>query len=213
MTDAVAQALAYFSEEAVQRLPPASEEMIAAAEARLGTTFPPSLRTFLRTHNGLRLPEDEAVLGVPAPGEVTNLDLVESTLRLREHGRADQLLALTANGTGDTWVLLLDQRDDEGESPIGWRDHETGEILCGATSYDRFLWFHLDRQQRFFEPDGVPKRAFYQYVGMLPDDWEEDEDPEWMDEEPYLPWPYADLPWILQHDPRLAQLRPDYARE
>ncbi|MCC2671031.1 MAG: cell-wall [Armatimonadetes bacterium] len=212
MTEAAAQALAYFTAEAALRRPPASEESIAAAEGRLGTSFPPSLRAFLQVHNGLRLPQDELVLGVPPAGELAGLDLVGYTLLLREHGDADHLLALTANGTGDGWVLLLDHRSKRGECPVGWLDHETGEILCGASSYDHFLWFHLDRQQRFFEPDGTPKRAFYQYVGMLPDDWEGDEDPDWMDEEPYLPWPYADLRWMIHHDPRLAKFRSDQAQ-
>jgi hypothetical protein len=208
VTEALEQALAYFSEDAAKRLPPASEQMLVSAEERLGTPLPPSLRAFLTIHNGLRLPQDEVVLGVPPPGELTSLDLVQSTLLLRQYGKAENLISLTADGTGDTWVLVLDQRDEHGECPVGRRDHETGEITYGASSYERFLWFHLDRQQRLFQPDGEPKQAYYQYVGMVPDDWEEDEDPEWMDEEPYLPWPYADLPWILQHDPALARLRP-----
>jgi hypothetical protein len=208
MSPDVVEALAYFAPSVVVRDPPATEEMILAAEQRLGVPFPPSLRAFLRVHNGLRLPNDLVILGVPPPGETTPMDILSETTRHARRHAPETLICLTWHGTGDTWALLPALADERGEYPAAHLDHETGETgPCAASSYERFLWFQLDRWQRFFEPDGRPKQAYYQYVGIVPDDWEEEDDPEWLDEEPDLPWPYGDLAWMLERDPHLSRLR------
>ena len=183
--------------------------MTASAEERLKVQFPPSMRNFLKVHNGLYLPEDVAILGVPPVSESTNLDVVTATLLDRKSWEPENLITITSDGTGDAWVLLPSLVDERGEYPVAKIDHETGEIMSyGASSYERFLWFQLDLLQRFFEPDGKGKQAYYQYIGMASEDWDDEEDPEWLDEEPYLPWPYKDLSWILQRDPNLVRLRP-----
>ena len=208
MTDHLRHSLDYFTPEAAKRYPPATEEMLSMAEQRLQVALPPSLRQFLMVSNGCALPNDFTIFGIRMPGEPTWDDLVESSLQDREHWSPKNLITLTSEGTGDAWILLPDQAGGSTEYPVAKIDHETGEIMAyGASSFERFLWFQLDRMQRFFEPDGAKKPAYGAYIGEAPDDYEGDVD-EWDPEEPYLPWPYDDLDWILQHDPALARLRP-----
>jgi hypothetical protein len=77
-------------------------------------------------------------------------------------------------------------------------DHEDGSMRVVASCYERFLWFHLDKLQREFEPDGTDRNIYGFWVEEGED---EDEEPE----EPYVPWPYQDAAWMLKHDPPLAK--------
>ncbi len=189
----VSEGLGYFTTDAIERYPPASDEMIASAEQRLGLVFPPSLHEFLQVHNGIRL-IDAHLLGVPTVG--ADGGIVEETQYWREAPwRRNGYLVVGRKATGDVYALLTGYTDENGEVPVAQIDHETGEIMfIVGSNYERFAWFLLDRLRREFEPDGEDK-------GL----WEapEDEDEEW--EEPSFPWPYEDKDWMKQQDPGLAR--------
>lgn len=192
LTKDVADALNYFVGDAIRRNDPASERMMSDAQQRLKLTFPPSMREFLQVHNGLGL-IDHRILSVPMLGGAEGI--IKETLRCRELWKQSAWLVVARDGSGDVFVLLTDKTDDRGEHPTAKIDHETGNIMfIVGSSYERFLWFLLDRLQREFEPTGEDKNLW---------DGPEDDEEEW--EEPSFPWPYGDKEWMQHHDPPLTQ--------
>jgi hypothetical protein len=189
LTKDVAEALNYFVGESICRNAPASEQMISDAEQRLGLGFSPSMREFLQVHNGLGL-IDYQILSVPE-------DMVQESLHCRTAWEHNEWVAIARDSSGDVYVLLTDKRNERGENPVAKVDHEDGHIMAiVGSSYERFLWFLLDKLQREFEPDGKDK-AIWEATE------EDEEDEDW--EEPSFPWPYQDKEWMQQHDPYLAQ--------
>ncbi|MBP6846806.1 MAG: SMI1/KNR4 family protein, partial [Kofleriaceae bacterium] len=76
---------------------PAAEDAVAAAEERLGTSFPPSYREFLRRYGAMGIPADLAVVhdfcGLAADDPGT--DVVSTTLSARAANQlADHLIVV-----------------------------------------------------------------------------------------------------------------------
>ena len=133
---------------------PAAEDAVAAAEERLGTSFPPSYREFLRRYGALGIPTDLAVVhdfcGLAAGDPTT--DVVSTTLSARA---ANQLACAAAVTFIGSWLASAYQpitRYETGPAPIpsatatvgptggavtllGWRTSRTGlraAVACGS---------------------------------------------------------------------------------
>ena len=176
--------------------PPATEAMIADAEARLGVAFPPSYRAALLRHNGFNI-GGNAFQGVPDVTDASGSDVVANTLECREMsasrvedgyadagGIADHDLLLNSvviedsGGSGNCYWLLCGHTDAQGECPVGHHDHETDQIYAiEASSLPRLVWFLCDAARR--TPMGL-------YAA-------EDESP----------WPY-DEAWTVKQDPAIG---------
>ncbi len=100
---------------------PVAEDAVAAAEAELGTAFPPSYREFVRRYGALGIPTDLAVVhdfcGVAGNPEV---DVVQTTLAAREANRlANHLIVVGKGANAAEWFCLDTGRAaDGGECPV-----------------------------------------------------------------------------------------------
>ncbi len=100
---------------------PVSESAIAAAEEKLGCTFPPSYRTFLRTFGGIALPTHLGIVhdfvGV-APSD--DDDVVTRTLKAREERKLGEHLVVVGMGAQyQEWFCLDVSRENaDGENPV-----------------------------------------------------------------------------------------------
>jgi len=106
---------------------PAAESAIAAAEAALGCTFPPSYRTFLQTFGGIEIPPHLGVVhdfvGVvepvaEPPPDAT--DVVQRTLKARaERKLSDHLVVVGIGAQHQEWFCLdVSKPTSAGEYPI-----------------------------------------------------------------------------------------------
>ncbi|MEZ4399351.1 MAG: SMI1/KNR4 family protein [Kofleriaceae bacterium] len=111
---------------------PASEPAIAAAEAELGASFPPSYRAFVGRYGALGLPADLAVVhdfcGLAAPDRAT--DVVHATLDARAANQlADRLIVVGKGADAAEWFCLDTGRaTDDGECPVVLYDPATNEV-------------------------------------------------------------------------------------
>jgi hypothetical protein len=104
---------------------PAPESAIAAAEAALGCTFPPSYRTFLRTFGGIAIPPHLGIVhdfvgvanGQPEPDAT---DVVRRTLRARaERKLGDHLVVVGLGAQSKEWFCLdVSKPSSAGEYPV-----------------------------------------------------------------------------------------------
>lgn len=186
-TEPFEAALSYFEAAAIRRFAPATPDMIANAEVQLGAAFPPSLRKFLQTSNGLVICDDLYILGVPQIGETPTDCIVDWSISYRETGAPEDLVVLIQDGSGNPFCLLANQRDHRGECAITKVDHETREVDdVIASSYERLLWFVITEMRQYHRPDG----------SLKPEDERDDEfDEDWI-------W-YKDIDYCLEHDPDL----------
>ncbi|HEY0195130.1 MAG TPA: SMI1/KNR4 family protein [Kofleriaceae bacterium] len=110
---------------------PAPESAIAAAEAVLGCTFPPSYRAFLRTFGNIAIPPHLGIVhdfvGVPEPSEATaeaagreGTDVVHRTLKARaERKLSDHLVVVGIGAQHQEWFCLdVSKPTSSGEYPI-----------------------------------------------------------------------------------------------
>jgi len=199
--------LSYFREGVVKAEAPASEEMLRHAEGHLDLTLPPSMKQFLLVNNGLEV-GDMHYFGVPsaelARRRLATIPLFDLTTEWNEvlHDQqaaaldppanaaaaeaARRVVAVAEPRPGDVYVLLAGRSDGQGEYPVGSIDHETNSIALVASSYERFLWFSLDRLTRWHNPDG---------------EFIEDLDPH----DPLMTGPWmSDFDWMRRIDPGLA---------
>ena len=166
--------LSYFCEGVVKPGAPASEEMLRHAERHLGLTLPPSMKRFLLVNNGLEVGDALHYFGVPSEElarlRLATIPLFDLTTEWNEVLQQPAALEPPANAAaaeaarrvvavaephpGDVYVLLAGRSDGQGEYPVGAIDHETNSIALVASSYERFLWFSLDRLTRWHNPDG-----------------------------------------------------------
>jgi cell wall assembly regulator SMI1 len=119
---------------------PASEEAVASAEERLGISFPPSYRAFLRRFGQLALPAQLAVvhdfLGLlPAAGDGD--DVVSRTLAARESNSLSPGLVVVGIGAqANEWFCLDAARATGDELPVvlfDARDNQLDQVF-----YDDF---------------------------------------------------------------------------
>ena len=102
---------------------PVAESAIHAAEEKLGVTFPPSYRTFLRTFGGLAIPHHLGIVhdfvGVSDAADQDG-GVVHRTLRAREERRLAEHLVIVGMGADEQeWFCLDASREDaKGEYPI-----------------------------------------------------------------------------------------------
>jgi hypothetical protein len=132
-----------------------SEELVAAAEAKLGRRLPDSLRTRLISENGGEIRaarEDWALYPVwdasnrKTMGRTANHILRENDSLRREWPHLpDGFIAIADNGGGD--LLVLPPDDDE---VMCW-DHETGEL-----SPVKVEWRWVDPYSRRARPMSDP---------------------------------------------------------
>lgn len=117
---------------------PASEEAVASAEERLGISFPPSYRSFLRKFGQLALPAKLAVvhdfLGLAA---TDGDDVVSHTLAARESNRLSPGLVVVGIGAqANEWFCLDAARATGDELPVvlfDARDNQLDQVF-----YDDF---------------------------------------------------------------------------
>lgn len=128
--------------------PPALPQDIAAAELRLGVTFPPDLRESLLRHDGVELEDGTLVLDYYGPLSGVR-DLVRSTERLREIGEDGELAEDEA------------ELDDEERDQYAYWSHERLLITLGIgwqSSDGLFLVTrpgpHHGRIGRYFDETG-----------------------------------------------------------
>lgn len=102
-------------DSACQIAGPVPEAAISAAEERLGVTFPPSYRTFLRTFGGIAIP---AHLGVVH--DFVGVDVADRTLSARvERKLADHLVVVGLGAQAQEWFCLdVSQPTAAGEYPV-----------------------------------------------------------------------------------------------
>jgi len=118
-------------ERSCQIAGPAQESAIAAAEAALGCTFPPSYRNFLRTFGGIAIPPHlgivhdfvgvaESAGGAPPPPSDDATDVVQRTLKARaERKLADHLVVVGIGAQHQEWFCLdVSKPTSSGEYPI-----------------------------------------------------------------------------------------------
>ena len=199
--------LSYFREGVVKPEAPASEEMLRHAERHLGLTLPPSMKRFLLENNGLEVGDALHYFGVPsaelARRRLATIPLFDLTTEWNEvlHDQqaaaldppanaaaaeaARRVVAVAEPRPGDVYVLLAGRSDGQGEYPVGSIDHETNSIALVASSYERFLWFSLDRLTRWHNPDG---------------EFIEDLDPHPQAQGPWM----RDFDWMRRIDPGLG---------
>jgi hypothetical protein len=109
------------NENPVQIAGPVSEAQITAAEEKLGVTFPPSYRTFLRTFGGLAIPPHLGIvhdfMGVV---EEPRQDVVQQTLTARaERKLSENLVVVGMNTQYQEWFCLdVSRENSEGEYPV-----------------------------------------------------------------------------------------------
>ena len=111
---------------------PAAEDAVAAAEERLGTSFPPSYREFLRRYGAMGIPTDLAVVhdfcGLAAGDPTT--DVVSTTLSARAANQlADHLIVVGKGANAAEWFCLDTGRaEDGGECPVLLFDPAANQI-------------------------------------------------------------------------------------
>ncbi len=114
---------------------PAKKEEIDAAEAELGTTFPPLFRRFLMRWNG-GTAHDTCIYGV---GTNDDFDLVE----LNERGRADDLpkhlIGFAATIQGEIYCFDTSKRGQSGDTPVVLLDADGGKHFEAAQGFIEFL--------------------------------------------------------------------------
>jgi len=106
-----------------------SEEQVAAAETALGVQFPPSYRRLLLSFRQGQMPGD--VYWVDGDGSLDEwLDIVKNN---QPGWHPSFLLAIVTYGNGDESCFDLRRRDEDGEYPIVFYDHEIGR--SGGTEF------------------------------------------------------------------------------
>jgi hypothetical protein len=191
--------LEFFVPDVVRLNEPADDRAIARAESELGVRFPPSLRRVLRAFNG-GFVVNEPVLGVPPVQSA--LDLVFATRQARTHwgpiGWQAGFVEVGSDGCGNPYVLLLDRRDEAGESPVGFFDAGAMAVTeTVASSYLHYLWFLIQDVKWYHQADGKPLAR-----GEVL----------WTNEAVVVrpaalsPWRFNEA-WMLAHDPALARWR------
>jgi hypothetical protein len=191
--------LAFFAPGVVRLNEPADPPEMAKAEAELGLTFSPSLRSWLAACNGGYL-VNEPLLGVP-PIQ-TALDLVFATRQARVHwgpmGWKHEFVEVGSDGCGNSYVLLLDRTDSSGESPLGFFDAGVMEITeVVASSYVHYLWFLIQDVKWYHQADGRPlvrDEVVWTNANVV------------VRPEALSPWRFNEA-WMLAHDPALARWR------
>jgi hypothetical protein len=152
--------------------PPASEEQIAAAEARLGVTFPPAYRSFLAVSNGWRETGNfiSAIFAVeqvewlrdndhheidawtmvsdggPMPDEPWRDQGGYIEAEVRDFAPMQNALLISDWGVDGEYMLLIpDKKDDEGE----WEAWFFAHWIPGASRYPSF-WDLMQSEYRSF---------------------------------------------------------------
>lgn len=114
--------------------PPATTDQIAAAEAALGVSLPPSFRAFLLAHNGGGV-YDTSIYGVAVEDD---FDLVRINLRARQEELPDHLIAFAATLSHDVFCFDT-SRGLGGESPVMVIDADEGKLLPVADNFLAWL--------------------------------------------------------------------------
>lgn len=119
---------------------PRSDDAIAAAEDQLGTTFPPSYRSFLLRHGALGIPADLAVVhdfcGLASGNP--KIDVVQTTMEARAANQLADHLIVVGKGANDAEWFCLDvgRAHDDGECPVLLFDPAANQV--DQVFYDSF---------------------------------------------------------------------------
>jgi hypothetical protein len=160
LLDSFESQIDYFVSKVVKRGAPASEQMIHAAEEKLGFQLSPQHKAFLRRYNGLFIVE-ATLLGVPALNPRKKLgftNLVKEHISLRD-GPLDwpsDWLSLGADGFGNYYVASLHRADEQAEYPILFVEHDTLDVENSvfASGYFDFLAKLINQMHSLYLPDG-----------------------------------------------------------
>ena len=165
--------LSYFSAKVVMRFPPASVEMIDAAESKLSCQLSPQYRAFLQRYNGIHIVE-VTLFGVPALDPriklvSANLVKVNTVLRDSSLDWPNDWLCLGGDGFGNFYVASLHRTNAHEEYPILFVEHDTLEVEhCDfAAGYFDFLFRVLTQMHTLYLPNGRLKELTRDLVGHL----------------------------------------------
>jgi hypothetical protein len=156
------------------RFDPAPADALAAAESRLGVTFPDEYRAFLHTPNGL-LPETGVCFTVPDRGDVLLGSLYgvgrERSAGDLEHEQAEATMwhllpagyIAVGDDPGGNLLLLATLGDDSGRvyfwDRVGlWVREDGRNLFPVANSFEQFLAGLWDMPQQA-EPGAAPDRG------------------------------------------------------
>ncbi len=114
---------------------PAAESALAAAEATLGLSLPPSFRAFLRAHNGGSA-HDTSIYGV---GDEEGYDLARLNLRGREEGLPEHLVGFAATLGGDVYCFDTSEGGEGGEHPVALLDVQQGQVIPACRTFLEWL--------------------------------------------------------------------------
>lgn len=157
--------LGYFKTRVLRWYPPAPEEAIARAEMELRCNLSPQYKAFLRWHNGGYILEINLrgvqLLGIKRIPK--RMDIVAQNLSNWSYEWwPRRWLELGTDGFGNYYIADLSRRDETGEYPILFVDHETlgGEVATRdfAPSYFQFLSQVVDEMIDLYDPYGKLKR-------------------------------------------------------
>lgn len=130
---------------------PRAESLVAAAEAALGVTFPPTYRRFLREHGAGGFGAEEVYGVVHDDFEDSAVpDGVWFTLTERRDGDLPPTLVVVyAEGTGELFCLDLEGADAGDEAPVVTHESGAGPIQPKETVAEDFgaLLLDLVRQE------------------------------------------------------------------
>ena len=122
-------------------------EAIAKAEAELGRALPASFRTWLLENNGLSL---EGVYIFPVLDERDVRGTWDSIVRQYDNGQwypeyfqdegmsGGHLLPFSSYDSGDYYCFDYSRQREDGEVPVVWLSHETGEYEDRAETFAEF---------------------------------------------------------------------------
>jgi len=122
--------------------PPASEDMIQAAEQYLGLRFPPSYREFLALAGCGSFSGREFYGITPGGIEATAIPSVTfATMDERRHGLPAHFVLFEDPGTDEQYVLDTQDLSREGEAPVKvWRPaSDRGSLAVVASDFGTYL--------------------------------------------------------------------------
>lgn len=123
-------------------------EAIEKAEAELGCILPPSFRVWLLENNGLSL---EGVSIFPVLDERDVRKTWDSIVRQYDNGQwypeyfedegmsGSHLIPFGDHGSGDYYCFDYSRQREDGEVPVVWLSHETGEYEDRGETFAEFV--------------------------------------------------------------------------
>ena len=124
---------------------PRKEELIDAAEARLGVKFPPSYRCFLQEF-GAVIVNGEDLVGLPRDSidEESFLDVVSCTLYERTVAGLDQRYVVIGQvGDGSAYVIDTSTYSQGQENPVAVTSYDRTCVEVVANNYGEHVEFLL----------------------------------------------------------------------